>query len=77
MPAVMDGNVVSSGMADRSESAGGGFAAPRVRPENRRLGVGSALLQALAEHCTSLGLRLGYLTGHSSMTVSRPLTLVS
>jgi mycothiol synthase len=54
--AVMDGIVVGSGMADRSETAGGGFVAPRVRPEYRRLGVGSALLQALAEHCTGLGL---------------------
>jgi GNAT superfamily N-acetyltransferase len=43
-------------MADRSETAGGGFAAPRVRPEYRRLGVGSALLRALAEHCTGLGM---------------------
>ncbi len=40
--AVMDGTVVGSGMADRSDAAGGGFAAPRVRPEYRRLGVGSA-----------------------------------
>jgi mycothiol synthase len=54
--AAMDGTVVGSGMADRSETAGGGFAAPRVRPEYRRRGVGSALLRALAEHGTALGL---------------------
>jgi GNAT superfamily N-acetyltransferase len=54
--AVIDGRVVGSGMADRSELAGGGFVAPRVLPEFRRLGVGSALLGALAEHCTGLGL---------------------
>jgi mycothiol synthase len=54
--AVADGTVVGSGMADRAETAGGGFAAPRVRPEHRRLGVGSALLRALAEHCAGLGL---------------------
>jgi mycothiol synthase len=54
--AVMDGNVVGSGMARRAETAGVGFAAPRVRPEYRRLGVGTALLRALAEHCTGLGL---------------------
>src|SRR5688572_9484918 len=43
--AVEDGAaVVGSGMADKSETAGGGFAAPRVLPEHRRRGVGSALL---------------------------------
>jgi GNAT superfamily N-acetyltransferase len=52
----MDGNVVGSGAAARSETAGGGFAAPRVLPEYRRHGVGSALLKALADHC--VGLRL-------------------
>jgi GNAT superfamily N-acetyltransferase len=50
------GEVVGSGMADRSESAGGGFAAPRVLPERRRRGVGTALLRALADHCVALGL---------------------
>ena len=54
--AVMDGTVVGSGMADRSELAGGGFVAPLVHPEFRRRGVGSVLLRALAEHCTGLGL---------------------
>lgn len=54
--AVADGTVVGSGMADRSELAGGGFVAPRVLPEFRRQGVGSLLLKALAEHCTSLDL---------------------
>ena len=54
--ASVDGTVVGSGMADRSESAGVGFVAPRVLPEHRRRGVGSALLQALSEHCTELGL---------------------
>lgn len=54
--AVVDDTVAGSGMADRAETAGGGFAAPRVRPEYRRRGAGSALLRALAEHCTDLGL---------------------
>lgn len=50
------GVVVGSGMADRSETAGGGFAFPRVPPEQRRQGVGTALLRALADHCVALGL---------------------
>ena len=50
-----DGVVVGTGMGDRSETAGGGFAAPRVLPEHRRQGVGTALLRALADHCSSLG----------------------
>lgn len=54
--AVVDGEVVGSGAAARSETAGGGFAAPRVLPEHRRKGIGSAILEALAEHCTGLGL---------------------
>jgi mycothiol synthase len=54
--AAIDGTVVGSGMADRSESAATGFVAPRVLPEYRRRGVGSALLRALADHCTRLGL---------------------
>jgi GNAT superfamily N-acetyltransferase len=51
-----DGDVVGSGVADRSETAGGGFVAPRVLPGHRRQGVGSALLRALADHCVALGL---------------------
>jgi mycothiol synthase len=52
--AVEDGDVVGSGIADRAETAGAGFVTPRVLPEHRRLGVGSALLHALAEHCSGL-----------------------
>lgn len=54
--AVKDGDVLGSGIADRSDTAGAGFVAPRVLSEHRRTGVGSALLQALAEHCSGLGL---------------------
>jgi len=54
--AVEDGDVVGSGIADRSDTAGAGFVAPRVLSAHRRIGVGSALLQALAEHCSG---RLG------------------
>jgi mycothiol synthase len=54
--ATMDGIVVGSGLADRSDSRGGGYVAPRVLPEHRRRGVGSALLMSLAAHVTALGL---------------------
>jgi GNAT superfamily N-acetyltransferase len=53
--ATVDGTVVGSGVADRSDSAGGGFVAPRVRHQHRRQGVGSALLAALADHVAGLG----------------------
>ena len=52
----IDGTVVGSGVADRSDSGGSGFVAPRVLPQHRRRGVGSALLRSLAAHVTSLGL---------------------
>lgn len=54
--ATLDGDVVGSGIADRSDTAGGGFVAPRVRPASRRRGVGSALLEPLAAHVAGLGL---------------------
>jgi mycothiol synthase len=54
--AVEDGDVVGSGIADRSDTAGAAFVAPRVLSEHRRIGVGSTLLRALAEHCSGLGL---------------------
>jgi GNAT superfamily N-acetyltransferase len=54
--AVEGNDVVGSGIADRAETAGAGFVAPRVLPGHRRLGVGSALLRVLAEHCSGLGL---------------------
>ena len=53
--AVEDGHVLGSGIADRSDTADAGFVAPRVLAEHRRRGVGSALLRALAEHCSGLG----------------------
>lgn len=54
--AVEGGGAVGSGIADRSDTAGAGFIAPRVLSGHRRMGVGSALLRALTEHCSGLGL---------------------
>ena len=44
--------VVGSGIADRSDSAATGSLAPRVLPEHRRRGVGTALLHRLVDHLT-------------------------
>lgn len=53
--AELDGVLAGSGIAKTSDLGGAGFLAPRVRPEARRRGVGSALLHRLAEHVASLG----------------------
>ncbi len=48
--------VLGHGLAQRAESAGSGGVIPRVLPEHRRRGVGTALLHRLADHVASLGL---------------------
>jgi mycothiol synthase len=53
--AELDGAVAGSGLGDRSDTAGRAFVAPRVVPEARRRGVGTALLRALAAHALTLG----------------------
>lgn len=53
--AVAGDTVVGHGLADRADTPDTAFALPRVLPEHRRRGVGSALLRALADHCTGLG----------------------
>ena len=50
------GTVVGHGLAQRSESAGAGSVIPRVLPEHRRSGIGTALLLRLVDHVESLGL---------------------
>jgi GNAT superfamily N-acetyltransferase len=52
----LDGEIVGAGLAGRSDVVGRGFVAPRVHPDARRQGVGTALLVRLAEHVQSLGL---------------------
>ena len=53
--AELDGELAGSGLASRSELAGLGSLAPRVLPQARRQGVGTALLEALAAHLDALG----------------------
>jgi len=49
-----DGELAGSGLAARSDT-GGGFVAPRVLPEHRRRGVGTALLAPLLQHVRAHG----------------------
>ena len=49
-----DGELVGSGLATRSDT-GGCFVVPRVLPEHRRRGVGTALLEPLLEHVRAQG----------------------
>jgi GNAT superfamily N-acetyltransferase len=51
-----DGVVVGHGLSDRSDSAGGGSVIPRVLPEHRRRGHGTALMHHLIDHVATLGL---------------------
>jgi GNAT superfamily N-acetyltransferase len=54
--AELDGELVGSGVAGRSDLGEGlGFVAPRVLPDARRRGVGSALLGAVGFHLAGLG----------------------
>jgi GNAT superfamily N-acetyltransferase len=53
--AELDGKVVGSGIAGRSDLAGQGFVAPRVLRAARRRGVGTALLRELAAHVERIG----------------------
>lgn len=53
--AYRDGELAGSGVGGKGDTAGG-FAIPRVLPEHRRRGVGTALLSALAQHVETLGL---------------------
>jgi mycothiol synthase len=53
--AELHGDGVGSGFASRSDMAGLGSLAPRVLPEARRRGVGTALLEALCLHLGAQG----------------------
>jgi len=54
--AMRAGEVAGCGLADRSDTAGGGFVEPQVSPVFRRQGIGGALLRALAGHVWRLGM---------------------
>jgi mycothiol synthase len=53
--AELDGTLAGSGTVGRSDLAGAGSLAPRVLPEFRRRGVGTALLRFLAEQAAAMG----------------------
>ncbi|HEU5066045.1 MAG TPA: GNAT family N-acetyltransferase [Gaiellaceae bacterium] len=53
--AELEGEVVGAGLAGNSDVQGRGFVAPRVHPDARRRGVGTALLHELAAHVVGLG----------------------
>lgn len=53
-----EGVTVGAGFGGRSDSPGRGFVSPRVLPEARRRGVGSALLAGLLAHLTAEGFAL-------------------
>jgi mycothiol synthase len=54
--AELDGRLAGSGVAGISDLRDRAFVAPRVLPELRRRGVGTALLRALVPHAESLGM---------------------
>jgi mycothiol synthase len=49
------GTIVGAGFAGASDTPGRGFLSPRVLPDARRRGVGTALLRELAAHLAGLG----------------------
>jgi len=53
--AELDGEIVGAGLAGRSDVQGRGFVVPRVHPDARRRGVGTALLRRLTDHVAELG----------------------
>src|SRR4029453_14676119 len=54
--AELDGEIVGAGLGGRSDDPKRGYVAPRVHPDARRPGVGTALLEPPVESGESLGL---------------------
>jgi mycothiol synthase len=55
--AELEGEIVGAGLAGRSDDPQRGFVAPRVHPDARRRGVGTALLGPCLDFVESLGLK--------------------
>ena len=53
--AELDGEIVGAGLAGPSDVLGRGFVNPRVHPDARRRGVGTAMLHRLTQHVAGLG----------------------
>ena len=53
--AEVDGEVIGSGLSDRSNEPGRAFVVPRVLLDARRQGIGTHLLGALVEHAVAQG----------------------
>lgn len=67
-----DGDVVGCGYAGPSQTEGRGALSPRVLPEARRAGVGSALLRLLCDHLHAAGFALAsaHVDGHDPAAVA-------
>jgi GNAT superfamily N-acetyltransferase len=61
----LDGSVAASGIGDRSSLGNRAFVMPRVLPEARRRGLGTAVLRALEAHAAALGVEaaVSYVNG--------------
>ena len=70
--ATLDGVPVACGFAGPSQTEGRGFVSPRVLPEARRRGVGTALLLALCDHLHAAGFALAtaHVDGHDPASVA-------
>ncbi|MGH3031555.1 MAG: GNAT family N-acetyltransferase [Gaiellaceae bacterium] len=70
--AELDGSIAGTGLGDRSDTADRAFVAPRVVPEARRRGIGTALLQELGVHALSLGVgeAVAHVDGHDAGSIA-------
>ena len=53
--AELGGEIVGAGLAGPSDVQGRGFVVPRVHPDARRRGVGTAMLRRLTDHVAGIG----------------------